>query len=171
MAFTGSKGSPCNVPPRAAMFAPAVARGWGFKMDQGLLSSAPARDPAEAREPQRILLVDDLSIIRDMARAMLTRAGYIVDIAEDGDEAFRLASSQRYALILMDVYMPKIDGVSATCLIRGLDAPYGEVPILALTAEQAPDRIQGLLEAGMNGHLRKPFKRDELLEAIGPWVG
>ena len=66
--------------------------------------------------------------------------------------------------------MPKIDGVSATCMIRGLDAPHGAVPIIALTAEQAPDRIQGLLEAGMNGHLRKPFKRDELLDAIGPWV-
>ena len=106
-----------------------------------------------------------------MARAMLTRAGFAVDVAEDGVEAFRLAAAHRYALILMDVYMPRIDGVSATCMIRGLGAPHGAVPIVAMTAERAPDRIQGLCEAGMDGHLCKPFERDELLDAIGPWVG
>ncbi len=118
--------------PVASCRAPRLATGCraavGFEDGSGFAFNYPVDRSAEPRKPPRILLVDDLAIIRDMARAMLTRAGFAVDVAADGDEGFRLVAAHRYALILMDVHMPKIDGVSATCMIRGIDAPRGGGP-------------------------------------------
>ena len=133
-------------------------------------ASPAASDDREAQETPRILLVDDISIIRDIARVLLTKAGFEVDMAADGAEAVDLAATRRYALILMDVNMPTIDGIQATSMIRDLGAPNGTVPIVAMTAEKAAPRIQSILEAGMDGHLCKPFGRTELLDAVRAWI-
>ncbi len=109
--------------------------------------------------------------MREVARVLLERAGFSVDVAANGVEAVACAAAGAYDLILMDINMPQLDGVEAAAQIRALGAPAAAVPILAMTAEQGPDRLEDIIEAGMNGYLSKPFGRAKLLEAIAPWVG
>ena len=109
--------------------------------------------------------------MREVTRALLASAGFAVDVASDGAEALRLASEQRYAIILMDINMPTLGGVEAAHRIRALDGPAHAVPIVAMTAERGPERVENILEAGMNGYLSKPFGRSQLLDAIRPWIG
>ena len=134
-----------------------------------MLEQDPA--PAQTDEGRRILVAEDSPTMREVARALLERAGFAVDVASNGAEAVSCATAGRYALILMDINMPRLDGVEAALLIRALGDPADAVPILAMTAEQGQDRLEDILEAGMNGYLSKPFGRAQLLQAIAPWVG
>ena len=125
----------------------------------------------ETSEGLRILVAEDSPTMREVARVLLERAGYIVDVAANGAEAVQCAAIGHYALILMDINMPRLNGVEATAMIRALGERTESVPILAMTAEQGQDRIEDILEAGMNGYLNKPFGRAQLLAAIAPWIG
>ncbi len=132
-------------------------------------SAAPEQQTRTQVTP-RILVVDDLVTMRDIGHALLTRAGFSVDLAVDGAKALELASTRRYSLILMDVNMPTLDGISATRLIRDRAGPNQITPIVAMTAEGAPMQIQNVLDAGMDGHLCKPFRPAELFETVNAWV-
>jgi PAS domain S-box-containing protein len=114
----------------------------------------------------RILVVDDIAMNLEIARAVLEAAGHAVDEATDGADAITAVERTAYDLVLMDVQMPVIDGITATRQIRSLPSPYGTVPVLAMTANVLPAQVAALLEAGMNGHVGKPFKREELLAAV-----
>jgi DNA-binding response OmpR family regulator len=72
----------------------------------------------------------------------------------------------QYDVVLMDVQMPVVDGVTATRRIRELDGPCGTVPIIAMTANVLPEQVAKFMKAGMDGHVGKPFKREELHAAI-----
>jgi CheY-like chemotaxis protein len=113
-----------------------------------------------------VLLVDDIGMNRDVIGAFLRAAGHEVTIAENGQDAVRLASEQIFDLILMDVRMPEMDGLEATRQIRSLLAPYGQVPILALTAYFFPDQVVQCQEAGMDGHVTKPVNYATLVQAV-----
>jgi CheY-like chemotaxis protein len=82
----------------------------------------------------------------------------------------RLAAAQTVDVILMDVRMPEMDGLEATRRIRALPAPYGRVPILALTAYTFHDQVAQCHNAGMNGHIAKPVDYPTLLRTIGETV-
>jgi CheY-like chemotaxis protein len=114
---------------------------------------------AELRERyagQRILLVDDEPINREVAFMQLEDAGLLVETAVDGEEAVAMARKTRYAAIFMDMQMPKLNGVEATQQIRQLPG-YQDIPIIAMTANAfAEDKAQ-CLAAGMNDFLTKPF--------------
>ena len=86
--------------------------------------------------------------------------------AEDGVEAVEAAKSGRFDLILMDIKMPRIDGVQATRAIRELPGHAGRVPIIALTANADTDEVAQYLAAGMRCVVEKPIKPERLLEAL-----
>jgi|GEM_PF-2689981 len=117
----------------------------------------------------RILLAEDNKDNQAMYRKMLERAGYVIDIAENGREAVEAFRSSLYDLILMDLQMPEMDGVEAAGQIRGLDSGK-RVPIIAFT-ELPPDlHRQACLDQGMNDFLRKPCDEHTLLSCLEIWL-
>ncbi|QRE75105.1 ATP-binding protein [Methylobacterium aquaticum] len=132
--------------------------------------AAPAAEAAEGRpepvRPARLLLVEDVPINQDLARAVLEADGHHVDVAGDGAAAIEAVRVKPYDLVLMDVQMPGMDGITATKAIRAMPAPLGALPIVAMTANVLPAQIETFRAAGMDGHVGKPFKRAELAAAI-----
>jgi two-component system response regulator MprA len=112
---------------------------------------------------QRILIVEDDRAVRDSLRRSLEFNGYEVELANDGAEALAGISSLRPDAIVMDVMMPRLDGIETT---RALRSVGNSVPILVLTARDAVgDRVEGL-DAGADDYLTKPFALDELLARL-----
>lgn len=116
----------------------------------------------EAAAP-RILVVDDHPANREVARLMLAAVGCETAEACDGDEAIAMAATQPFDLILMDVRMPRVDGLAATRAIR---AAGNTVPILAVTADAMPEDAARCLAAGMDDHLPKPISHHALYAAM-----
>jgi signal transduction histidine kinase/CheY-like chemotaxis protein len=123
---------------------------------------APVEDGYEPAAP-RILVVDDHPANREVARLMLTAVGCETAEACDGDEAIAMAATQDFDLILMDVRMPRVDGLAATRAIR---AAGNTVPILAVTADAMPEDAARCLAAGMDDHLPKPISHHALYSAM-----
>jgi signal transduction histidine kinase/CheY-like chemotaxis protein len=120
----------------------------------------------------RILLVEDNIDNQNLARQILEKAGFAVDIAKNGKEAVEAAKKYRYKLILMDIQMPEMDGFEATALIRELEAERGgeRTPIIALTAHAMTGYREKCLEKGMDDYATKPINKKELLEALDRWI-
>jgi len=111
----------------------------------------------------RILVAEDETIIRLDLKDMLTRAGFDVCAeARDGDEAVALARSEQPDLAIMDVKMPKVDGIEAARRILD-ERP---IPIVMLTAYGQEELVSRAIEAGVFGYLVKPFREQDLLPAI-----
>ncbi|WP_375464780.1 ATP-binding protein [uncultured Methylobacterium sp.] len=124
----------------------------------------------------RLLLVEDVPLNQELACAVLEAQGYAVDVAADGTEAIAaveaaVAAGRGYDLVLMDVQMPGMDGLTATLRIRALPPPACAVPIVAMTANVLPKQIADLREAGMDDHVGKPFRRADLYATIARWTG
>ena len=117
----------------------------------------------------RILLAEDEPINQEVSRGLLEDAGLVVDLAEDGLQALELAKRNTYALILMDMQMPHMNGVEATMAIRALPA-YAKTPILAMTANALDEDRQVCLDAGMDDHIGKPVDPDKLYETLLAWL-
>jgi signal transduction histidine kinase/ActR/RegA family two-component response regulator len=118
----------------------------------------------------RILLAEDEPINQEVSRGLLEHAGLVVDIAEDGLQALEFAKQNTYALILMDMQMPHLNGVEATMAIRALPA-YAQTPILAMTANAFDEDRQRCIDAGMNDHIAKPVDPDRLYKTLLAWLG
>lgn len=117
----------------------------------------------------RILLAEDEPINQEVTLSLLSDVGLVVDTAEDGVEALRLASENDYALILMDMQMPNMDGLEATKQIRQL--PNGTtVPILAMTANAFFEDRQRCMEAGMDDFITKPVVPETFFVALLAWL-
>src|SRR5918992_6091279 len=133
----------------------------------GTHSARPAAMPAKAgRRVRTILLADDSILQRMMTRAMLEAEGYQVLEAADGREVVDLVHLARPDLILMDVAMPSMDGVTAARRIRGQADDVAEVPIVFLSALDAAGDRASALAAGGDDYLVKPFSERELLRAV-----
>ncbi len=113
--------------------------------------------------PLRVLVVDDHPANREVARLMLAAIGCQITEACDGAEAIDMAASQAFDLILMDVRMPRVDGLAASRAIRAAGNP---VPILAVTADAMPEDAARCLAAGMDAHLAKPISHHSLYAAM-----
>jgi CheY-like chemotaxis protein len=114
---------------------------------------------------RRVLMVDDNKIAQRLVDHVLTRAGYEVHFADGGEAGIRTASEGRFDLVLMDLQMPDMDGLTATRLLRRLSG-YENVPVLALTANYSDEYRVMCEQIGMQGFLSKPFEKEELLGAI-----
>ncbi|MEA5160874.1 response regulator [Cereibacter johrii] len=125
-----------------------------------------AEDAQSAEGAARsILVVDDNAINRQLLAEILRMGGHEVATAEDGAEAAEAAGARRFDLILMDVSMPRVDGLEATRRIRRAGAST-ETPIVGATAHADPDRVPEFLAAGMNDVLVKPITRSALFRTI-----
>ncbi|MDD5296768.1 MAG: response regulator [Rhodocyclaceae bacterium] len=117
----------------------------------------------------RVLLAEDEPINREVSRELLEEVGLRVDLAEDGAQAVDLAGRNDYDLILMDMQMPKLNGVDATRAIRAMPG-RAQPPILAMTANAFDEDRQTCLAAGMNDHIGKPVDPDRLFETLLRWL-
>jgi predicted ATPase/signal transduction histidine kinase len=117
----------------------------------------------------RILLAEDEPVNQEVSRGLLEDVGLMVDLAEDGLQALELAKKNTYALILMDMQMPHMNGVDATMAIRALPA-YAHTPILAMTANAFDEDRQRCFDAGMNDYISKPVDPDRLYETLLGWL-
>ena len=119
---------------------------------------------------RKILLVEDNHINQLFTKKVLERLGFLVDVADNGEEALSLVQQQPYGIVLMDCQMPILDGYEATRKIRGLGQEYDHLPIIALTAHALEGDREKCLEAGMDDYLTKPFVGAQLVQLIKKWL-
>jgi CheY-like chemotaxis protein/HPt (histidine-containing phosphotransfer) domain-containing protein/two-component sensor histidine kinase len=136
-----------------------------------LQKASGALDMEELRPIQgaKILLVEDNEINQQVAQELLEQAGFLVDIANHGQEALDMLEATAYDCVLMDVQMPVMDGFTATGRIR--EQPrFQDLPVLAMTANATVEDREKALEAGMNDHIAKPINPGALFSALLQWV-
>ncbi|MEM7316731.1 MAG: response regulator, partial [Planctomycetota bacterium] len=131
-----------------------------------VLSSEAATDATRSDQTgTRILIADDSPVNQEVAKGLLEHAGHTVDTADNGREAVSALREADYALVLMDLEMPEMDGFEATREIRAL--PNGDtIPIIAMSAHDALEKQAACNNAGFDAYLAKPFNPDELLDLI-----
>jgi signal transduction histidine kinase/CheY-like chemotaxis protein len=123
-------------------------------------------DPASAVESLRVLVAEDHPVNRKVVGLLLQSMGHQVSFAEDGQQALKEASQSDFDLVLMDIHMPVMDGLSSARHIRALPGARGQVPIVALTADVMNDAQTQAMAAGMNAFLTKPLQKTQLLAVI-----
>jgi PAS domain S-box-containing protein len=131
---------------------------------------APAPDsPSASTERGLILVAEDNAVNQKVAVRMLNRLGFACHVAADGVQAVEMVGRRRYDAVLMDCFMPEVDGFEATRRIRSIDTAR-EIPIIALTANAlAQDRIK-CIECGMDDYLSKPIRSETLAAVLDRWV-
>jgi len=130
----------------------------------------PARPPAAASPGRRLLLAEDSPTNQLVAASFLKAAGYQVDVAANGLEAVEAARTLPYDVILMDLAMPEMDGLTAARTLRTMPPPIGQIPIIAMTADAMPGDRDRCLAAGMNDYVPKPVDRTLLLDTVARWL-
>jgi len=118
---------------------------------------------------RRVLVVEDEPVNREVSRDLLTQAGLSVDVVEDGQCAVERVQTVQYDLILMDMQMPRLNGIDATRAIRRVEG-YARVPILAMTANAFEEDRHACLTAGMNDHIAKPVEPEVLFDRLLKWL-
>ncbi|WCN09136.1 hybrid sensor histidine kinase/response regulator [Marinomonas mediterranea] len=122
---------------------------------------------AKAYVGRRVLVVEDNPVNAEIVRALLDKLGVVSVLAEHGQKALEIIKVQTFDLVLMDIQMPVLDGVSAA---REMRLQGQNVPIIALTADVMGTEKKVVFDAGMQGILSKPFKPTELLDVLRKWM-
>lgn len=121
--------------------------------------------------PRRILVVDDLSLVRLYYRSALEKAGFAVEQAINGMEAMEKALAQSFDLVVVDVNMPKMDGLSFLRVLRGSDGDIASVPALMISTESGQQDRDDARAAGVNFYLVKPVSEADLVRYATVLVG
>jgi PAS domain S-box-containing protein len=116
-----------------------------------------------------ILLVEDNPINQELARDLLSRAGIVVTVAEDGRQAIDILAKESFDGVLMDCQMPVLDGYAATTLLRR-DERLRDLPVIAMTANAMVGDRDKALAAGMNDHIGKPINVAEMFATLARWI-
>ena len=151
-------------PPSRRRLAQAIDELFGLFKD----TQAPSKTEVSAAG-QRLLLVEDNMVNQMVAKGMLSRLGYEVDLAEHGEIALSMLEKAPYSLVLMDCNMRVMDGYEASRRIRA-DPRWKDLPIIALTANALHEDRQRCQDAGMSDYLAKPFKREDLQAILQRWL-
>ena len=115
-------------------------------------------------------MAEDNQVNWQLISKLLSKRGHKADLADNGIEAIAAVCRKSYDLVLMDVQMPEMDGVSATAAIRNLSGPVRRIPIIALTANVMAGQRESYLAAGMNDYLTKPIRPADLYAALDRWA-
>ena len=124
------------------------------------------RDHLANANASKILLVDDDEIIQIQIKRMLEKQGFMVQVADNGEDALAALFRDDFQCILMDIQMPVLDGLETTKRIRTSNSDFRSVPIIALTAFAMSGDKEKFLYAGMDDYIAKPIDKDELLKVI-----
>ncbi|GAB5388095.1 MAG: hypothetical protein Alpg2KO_10630 [Alphaproteobacteria bacterium] len=151
-----------------------VGQGSTFSFGLALDSTEPpaSRGPRKieagtlAAYPRKLMIVEDNAINRSLYEAYLDALGLAYTSTTDGDEAIRSCEDDQYDMIFMDINLPTVSGLDATRAIREISDHYAGVPIIAMTANAFVEDIRRCKDAGMNDHLAKPFKLEDLHQTI-----
>ena len=131
---------------------------------------------SEVRFEGRVLLAEDNLINQKVAKTMLMRLGFSVDVVPNGLQALEALSKSVYKAVLMDCQMPEMDGYDASRKIREIEASCSpgterpHIPIIALTAHAMKGDRELCIAAGMDDYLSKPFNREQLAESLKRWL-
>jgi two-component system, sensor histidine kinase len=178
-ALTLTLATPRCAPPDAAM-----ANGTASTRDtpattptaaSALAAPAGAADstaPGAAARSLQILVAEDHPTNQKFIGMLLGRLGHRVTFANNGKQALECVqrASAPFDIVLMDIHMPELDGLSATRLIRALPGGQGQMPIIALTADVMNDAPERALQAGINEFLSKPLQKSQLQAALERWA-
>ncbi|MCA3014047.1 MAG: response regulator [Myxococcaceae bacterium] len=115
--------------------------------------------------PFRILVVEDEPVIRELVRSLLSDSDVEVECAGTGAEGLKLARTQRFDLILLDVVLPQLDGITV-CRMLKADAATSGVPLHMLTAKAKKSDVEVAMKAGADGYIHKPFRGAELMDLV-----
>lgn len=123
-------------------------------------------------DPYRLLAAEDARDVRVLLECFLDLPTFQLDLVENGQQALALFKQHAYELVLMDMQMPVMDGYTATREIRSWESDQGQspVPIIALTAADSPKEVEQCLEAGCSAHIPKPFRKQQLLNAVRAYL-
>lgn len=142
----------------------------------GGIAPAEPRDHVEAATTgteslrgARVLLVEDNDLNQEVASELLRDAGFIVDVADNGQLALEALDKGSYDIVLMDMQMPVMDGLAATRAIRA-QPRFERLPVVAMTANAMEEDRRRCLEAGMNDHLAKPIEPTDLWAKLLKWI-
>jgi two-component system alkaline phosphatase synthesis response regulator PhoP len=124
----------------------------------------------DAASVPTILVADDEEDVRDLVSYRLTRSGYHVIGAGDGEEALRLASEHAPDLMVLDVMMPRLDGYELTRRVRAEES-LRSIPVILLTARSQESDVGRGFEVGADDYLKKPFNPDELVARVRAVLG
>jgi PAS domain S-box-containing protein len=152
-----------------------AGQGSRFWFTIGLVTAAApagthAAGPVRAGRAARVLVAEDLVVNQMIVTAMLKAAGHQAVAVANGEQAVEAVRLGGFDLVLMDMEMPVMDGISATRAIRALGTPAARIPIVALTANAMLEEAVSCREAGMDDFLSKPIDRDALIAAVQRWA-
>ena len=143
---------------------PVQKDGFPIEREQEVANSSPSSAKG------RVLVAEDNQVNVKLAAKLLDSLGYSADFATNGREALEMVQNGEYDVVLMDCQMPEMDGYEATRLIRNLPPPICEIPIVAMTANAMESDKRECIAAGMNDHIGKPMRKDEVAAKLEKWV-
>lgn len=118
-------------------------------------------------ETKKVLIAEDSSVIQNLTKKILMMQNYSIHSAKNGEQVLKALETESFDIILMDINMPKMDGMECTRAIRALDdKEKSAIPIIAITGNAKNYSIEDFKEAGINEYLQKPLNFDQLVETV-----
>ena len=146
-----------------------VSLGEASKAVKNITNITDVEDLAITAFSGKVLLVEDVVVNQIIAKSILTRLGFDVDISNNGKEAIEAVKKASYVLIFMDCQMPVMDGYDATRAIRNLETTH-HTPIIALTALAMKGDSEKCYQAGMDDYISKPYEVNDIVSCVKKWI-